>query len=630
MSFITAATTAAEAAPAGGAAVGEIIIATTGAVVLTTVLLVLGLGHRTGRISVLGRLGDVASRHMGLPAWVALPTVLSTASLITALFGMLWDISLHIDNGRDEGPLANPAHYFILLGLFGIFAAGVLALVLPKEKPSRAAVKITRDWYAPVGGVVFLFTSSFALMGFPLDDVWHRLFGQDVTLWGPTHLMLIGGAGFTLLGQAILLVEGRSSQTAPAEGEPTRMERLQQRIQRFRYAMAGGGLLIGLSVFQAEFDFGVPQFRLLFHPVLLAFAAGVGLVFARMYGGRGAALFAVGFFVAVRGIMAVLVGPVLGQTTPMFPLYLVSALVVEAVALKVDPRQAYRFGALAGLGVGTIGFLGEYAWTQVAFPIAWPDRILVEGALLVPLTGVAAGLLGAFAGSILGGAKAGRVPEVPRLAPAVAALAAIAIVVGYGLDTPARQGMTAQITLDEVTGAPERTANATIRITPASAAQDADWVTMTAWQGKGFHLDHLEQVAPGVWRTTEPAPISGTWKTVVRVHKGDALMGAPVFLPDDPAIPAAEVPARPEMTRAFIEDHKILQREVKGDVSQGLWTVGYAIVGLIALSLVLALGWGLVRLARALGAAPPEPPAPSAGREARVTRTPGTPTGAPA
>ena len=44
----------------------------------------------------------------------------SAASLITALFGMYWDISLHIDNGRDPGPLAHPAHYFILAGLFGI------------------------------------------------------------------------------------------------------------------------------------------------------------------------------------------------------------------------------------------------------------------------------------------------------------------------------------------------------------------------------------------------------------------------------------------------------------------------------------------------------------------------------
>ena len=51
-----------------------------------------------------------------------------------------------------------------------------------------------RDWYAPLGGVLIAAAGGFALIGFPLDDVWHRLFGQDVTLWGPTHLMLIGGA----------------------------------------------------------------------------------------------------------------------------------------------------------------------------------------------------------------------------------------------------------------------------------------------------------------------------------------------------------------------------------------------------------------------------------------------------
>ena len=48
---------------------------------------------------------------------------------------MLWDISIHIDEGRDEGPLANPAHYCILVGLFGVFAAGFLAMVMPKERP---------------------------------------------------------------------------------------------------------------------------------------------------------------------------------------------------------------------------------------------------------------------------------------------------------------------------------------------------------------------------------------------------------------------------------------------------------------------------------------------------------------
>ena len=59
---------------------------------------------------------------------------------------MYWDISLHIDNGRDPGPLANPAHYFILAGLFGIFTAGFVAMVLPRERPSEVAIRLGRDW----------------------------------------------------------------------------------------------------------------------------------------------------------------------------------------------------------------------------------------------------------------------------------------------------------------------------------------------------------------------------------------------------------------------------------------------------------------------------------------------------
>ena len=64
-------------------------------------------------------------------------------------------------------------------------------------------------------------------------------------------------------------------------------------------------------------------------------AAGVALVAARIWLGRGAALGAALFFLAMRGLMALLVGPVLGEPTPHFPLYLVEALLVELVALRV-------------------------------------------------------------------------------------------------------------------------------------------------------------------------------------------------------------------------------------------------------------------------------------------------------
>ena len=122
---------------------------------------------------------------------------------------MLWDISLHIGVGRDEGPLANPAHYLILFGLFGVFAGGVLACSMPlDEKPGPAAVRFIKGWDVPVGGILLTGAGFYALLGFPLDDVWHRLFGQDVTLWGPTHLMLITGAGLSIIGLLVLEQEG--------------------------------------------------------------------------------------------------------------------------------------------------------------------------------------------------------------------------------------------------------------------------------------------------------------------------------------------------------------------------------------------------------------------------------------
>ena len=137
---------AAETLPAGGAAIGEVIVASIIALALTSIVLGLVWLHRSGRSQILTRAGTRLGKATGVPPWVALPTVLTTASLLCALFGMLWDISLHIDVGRDPGPLANPAHYFILFGLFGIFAC---AMPLG-EKPGPAAVRFIKGWDVPV------------------------------------------------------------------------------------------------------------------------------------------------------------------------------------------------------------------------------------------------------------------------------------------------------------------------------------------------------------------------------------------------------------------------------------------------------------------------------------------------
>ncbi|MGB2712398.1 MAG: hypothetical protein WBC33_12890, partial [Conexibacter sp.] len=384
---------AAAAPPAGGAAIGQVLGVTLAVTLFTAALLALGLGHRSGRIAVLDRVSAAVGRFSGLPGWAALPLAISGLALLVAAIGMYWDISLHIDQGRDAGPLANPSHYFILAGLYGVFAAGWLAIVLPRESDARppTGLRIATGWEAPIGGVLMLACASFALLGFPLDDVSHRLFGQDVTLWGPTHLMMLGGAALTLVAVLVLFAEARLAQRSDGQRTETPTALV---LRRVRLIGTCGGILAGLSIFQGEFDFGVAQFRLLFHPVLIAFAASLALVLARTLVGRGGALAAVLFFLGLRGLLALLVGPVLGETTPHFALYLVEGLLVEALALRVKPGS-FRFGALAGVQIATLGLLSEWAWSQAWMPLPWPAHLLPEAIALALPAAIAGGTLGA-------------------------------------------------------------------------------------------------------------------------------------------------------------------------------------------------------------------------------------------
>jgi hypothetical protein len=576
------------APPAGGAELGQVLIASLAAMVVTAALLYLGFGHRSGRVKLLERWAAFAERVSGIPGWAALPSAIATSSLITALFGMYWDISLHIDNGRDPGPLANPAHYFILAGLFGIFTAGFIAIVLPRERPSEVAIRLGRDWWAPLGGVLICACGAFSLIGFPLDDIWHRLFGQDVTLWGPTHLMLIGGAAMTLVGIAVLTVEGLRANAALE-----RPRREHHSTKMMRAVALTGGLMVGLSTFQAEFDFGVPQFQLIFQPMLLMLAAGLGLVLARVYAGRGAALGAVAFFIVIRGGLSLLVGPVLGQTMPHFPLYIAEALVVEAIALWVPTNRPLRFGLWAGLGIGTVGLAAEWAWSQAWMPLPWPAAMFPEGALL----GLAAALAGATIGAWIGSHIAVERPKRPPAlrAAAVCSALVLAALVALGLHTSTEQGVSARVALHDVSGGPNRQVQATIALQPPDAAKGAEWFDLTAWQGGGLVVDRLKQTGPGLYRTTQPIPVSGSWKTMLRLHKGDSLAGLPVYLPRDAAIPVGEIPARHVFTREFRNEHKLLQREQKGG-SPVLVAIAYSVVAGVTLGLLALLAWALHRL----------------------------------
>jgi hypothetical protein len=601
-----------EGGEGGGAALDQVIGMSAVALVVSVALLWIGYLHRQRRITWLNTLAEKLGTKFKRPPWVALQVFLFTSTIICALFGFIWDVSLHIGKGRDAGPLANPAHYFILIGLFLLFIAGMMAIFLPYDKPGPAAVRITRTWYAPVGGVLMALCGLYALIGFPLDDVWHRIFGQDVTLWGPTHLMLIGGAGLSLISVLLLEHEGDVAM-GPDTPAPSRFIAL---FVKFLQYLSFGGLFIGLSVFQIEYDFGVEQFRLVLQPMLIAGAAAMAAVAARLVLGPGAAIIAALLAAGLRGIVALVVGPVLGAPISWFALYLGPALVVELLALTPLVKRPLIFGAVGGLGVGTVGLWLESLWIGAVYRYPWPTSMWGEALAMAVPVAIGMGLCGALLGLVLTGNR------LPRPAVSITAIVLTLVVitgaVANGLRTEVPENANATITLTDLPSDPgKRMVDADVQITPANlVSDDPEWVTILAWQGglandRGLVINRLEPMGPGRYRSTQPIPVWGSWKTLLRVQDGTTMAAVPIFLPADPGIGAKELPAQAESTRPFVQEVTVLQRERNLDHPAWLFNVASLVVLVCTLVLIAALTWGAGRInARELRAGSEPEPAP--------------------
>ena len=252
-------------------------------------------------------------------------------------------------------------------------------------------------------------------------------------------------------------------------------------------------------------------------------------------------------------------------------------------------------------------------------PIPWPSELFPEAAVLGFAMAVAGSLVGAWIGARLNLTPTPSSAGMRRAA--VLGAAVIAAGVGFALYKPADEGVRADVVLTDIATGANRTVQADVTMSPRDAADDAEWLMATAWQGDGLVVDELERVGPGRYRSTEPIPVHGNWKSLIRLHNGNSLTAIPVFLPEDTAIPAKEVPAQARFSREFIADHEILQREQKSTAA-GLAVAAYLVVLMIALSLLGLLAWGLHRL----GSPPPEKPA----RTERTKVRPATPSGAPA
>jgi hypothetical protein len=483
-------------------------------------------------------------RLTGIAGWAMAGALTGLMFLLIAAIGLYWDVAWHVDFGRDFGTLFTPPHVTILFGLGGLIFASIISIAFAtaQEAPTKLRFGSLR---VPWGGLLLGVMGLGAIAAFPLDNLWHWAYGLDVTLWSPTHLQLVTGGSMGAFAVMLLLAEAKPFSRPNGFG-------------RFWLIVACGAVLTAASTFQGEFDFRVPQFNPVYLPILTMAGAGFALVFARIVLGRWGAVKAVIAFLVIRVTVSALVAS-LHHEFARFPLYLPSALAVEAAAAWVGTHRRLRFGLVAGVLVGTLGLVGESIWYSASgwFP-AGPSsaQLILPTLLLATPAAVAASVIGAGFG------RAFRRGSSPM--PVAALLAAGAVLVAALLIPLPRDVGNVQATIRTTPVGNGSTANVTVALTPSNAADHAVFFGISAWQGGGTRRIGLTETSPGVYASTAPVPVAGKWKAMIALVRGTENMGAPVYLPADPFIHAPAIPVVPERTVTFVRNTKLLLREQHG------------------------------------------------------------------
>src|SRR5215470_182967 len=166
-----------------------------------------------------------------LRAVSTLRLVLGLTALLGAIIfleGASWDIQWHSYIGRDRTLI--PPHIMMLSGVALSGISGLLAVLIESWWAQRNAIiaqhslSFAEIFSGPFGAYIVGFTALTAALAFPLDAYWHALYGIDVAIWAPFHIMFVASMGIVALGAAYMLSSAAHLAAAPPQPSPLRGE----------------------------------------------------------------------------------------------------------------------------------------------------------------------------------------------------------------------------------------------------------------------------------------------------------------------------------------------------------------------------------------------------------------------
>lgn len=306
---------------------------------------------------------------------------------VAGWLGVYWDIAWHIDIGRDS--FFSPPHIFIYAFMLIVLTTSLYGL-LRDGRDTPFHLKVGRSRLHP-GMLIVAVGAMLVLFFAPADDLWHRVFGPDATLWGPMHL--IGLLGFTMATFGGLL-----SSWLERSLNPKRQRLLNLTTLFFAIILLGWTML-----YLAEFEYGIQFFPMFWYSFLLTGLPTFALVLiAKLNPFPWAATLTAFFFSVLRlllsgFLMTTAYFDLAGDNRPHIPLLLFTGLVADILVQRKVPLW------LTGLLLGVITFGSNYYQHQLNW---YMDSILI---------GLPLGLLLSITLSYLASAVASSLPTLKKV-----------------------------------------------------------------------------------------------------------------------------------------------------------------------------------------------------------------------